>query len=164
MEALQARSELEETLKRLQQHKARIAVVRIISSEIHIIWNISLVELIKILCRAWLGLSWPMVRSLLNVLIFNWKYKGVGAVTKTTLDNATTTKVTSMVSSITSQVKSDQQVQSKWKETLDEVCSEGSGSNQWLEVFKDAIQQDRNTDSSRSVGWIVLDWHLMEIF
>ena len=37
MEALQARSELEETLKRLQQHKARIAVVRIISSEIHII-------------------------------------------------------------------------------------------------------------------------------
>ena len=33
MEAVQARSELEETLKRLQQHKARIAKVRIISSE-----------------------------------------------------------------------------------------------------------------------------------
>merc|ERR1711997_1215847 len=62
MEVLQGgRSELEETLKRLQQHK-----------------------------------------GVTGVIVIN----GSGIVTKTTLDMATTTKITSMVSSITSQAKS----------------------------------------------------------
>ena len=41
---------------------------------------------------------------------------GSGTVTKTTLDNATTTKITSMVSSITSQVGSPPSLHSKHEE------------------------------------------------
>ena len=78
---------------------------------------------------------------------------GSGIVTKTTLDNTTTVKITSMVSGITNQVIDIAGTKQllEW-EILGQVCCERPGSCQRPPILANEIQQDWNINCSRFVA------------
>ena len=78
---------------------------------------------------------------------------GSGIVTKTTLDNTTTVKITSMVSGITNQVRGIINTNELYKRDISgEICCARPGPCQRPQIPENEIQQDRDIDSS----WLVV--------
>ena len=78
---------------------------------------------------------------------------GSGIVTKTTLDNTTTVKITSMVSGITNQVRGIINTNELYKRDISgEICCARPGPCQRPQIPANEIQQDWNINCSRYAG------------